>query len=137
MGFIGCSERQPSWLSEFSEFSVAGGGLAGWIRWQCQISDINHQPPPLPPLLLPLLSLPLSAALLLSSPPLILLHPTSAVRARQHESPLHIAIHPLFLPVCASASCISLYFSFCPLLILKLTCTNSAAADKQTVQALL
>lgn len=44
MGFIGCSAvRRPSWLSEFSEFSVSGGWLAGWIRWQCQISDINHQ----------------------------------------------------------------------------------------------
>lgn len=90
MGFIGCSERQPSWLSEFSEFNVAGGWLAGWIRWQCQISDINHQPPP--PLLLPLLP-PLSAAMPFYSPLLlssssILLHPTSAVRARQYESPL-------------------------------------------------
>ncbi|TNN74222.1 hypothetical protein EYF80_015465 [Liparis tanakae] len=53
VGFIGCSAVwQPSWLSEFSEFNVAGGGLAGWIRWQCQSPDINHQPlmppPPLP-----------------------------------------------------------------------------------------
>lgn len=30
VGFIGCSAvRQPSWLSEFSEFSDAGGRLAG------------------------------------------------------------------------------------------------------------
>lgn len=30
MGFIGCSAgRQPSWLSEFMEFNVAGGWLAG------------------------------------------------------------------------------------------------------------
>lgn len=51
--------RQPSWLSEFSGFTVAGGWLAGWIRWQCQSSDINHQPPPLSavsPLSSPLLS---------------------------------------------------------------------------------
>lgn len=48
--------------------------LAGWIRWQCQIPDINHQPP----LLLPPLSAvsPFSSP---SSPLLFLLHPASAV----------------------------------------------------------
>lgn len=80
MGFIGCSERQPSWLSEFSEFSSAGGWLAGWIRWQCQISDINHQP-----LLLPS-SPPLSAVMPFHSP---LLHSTSSLEPVKTNLPFY------------------------------------------------
>lgn len=57
--------EQPSWFSEFSAGGWLAGWLAGWIRWQCQISDINHQPPlPLLPLLLPL-----SAVMPFYSPP--------------------------------------------------------------------
>lgn len=92
VGFIGCSAvRQPSWLSEFSEFSVARGWVAGWIRWQCQISDINHQPPP------PVLLLLLSAVSPFYSPLLLLLlllllcpHPLSYLccRACHQNSPL-------------------------------------------------
>lgn len=101
MGFIGCSEREPSWLSEFSEFSVAGGWLAGWIRWQCQISDINHQP-----LLLPSPA-PLSAVMPFHSP---LLHPTSSLEPVDTTLPfywnsssvsiyLHVYLH-LCIPSC-------------------------------------
>lgn len=101
MGFIGCSERQPSWLSEFSEFNVAGGWLAGWIRWQCQISDINHQPPPL--LLLPPLSaaMPFYSPLLLSSSS-ILLHPTSAVEPVNTNHPFYCNSPSVSIYLCIS-----------------------------------
>lgn len=126
MGFIGCSAvRQPSLLSEFSEFSVAGGWLAGWIRWQCQISDINHQPPPLlPP---PPPPPPLSAVSPFYSPLLLLLCPVSAVEVVNTTRPFYcnspfFSIHP--------------HISFCPPvllflspLFLELTSTYRPVAD--------
>lgn len=42
-GFNGC--RESSHLGSVSSVLLEAGWLAGWIRWQCQISDINHQPP--------------------------------------------------------------------------------------------
>lgn len=135
VGFTGCSAvRQPSWLHEFSEFNVAGGWLAGWIRWQCQISDINHHPPsPLLPPPPPLSAVsPFYSPLLLSScasPS----HPASAVDPCQHNSPLLLQF----------TRCFYLFTFHLPVLpfpspwFLKLTCTRRAAADRQTVQALL
>lgn len=100
VGFIGCSAvRQPSWLSEFSEFDVAGGWLAGWIRWQCQISDINHHPlllllPPLPPL---------SAVSPFYSPLLLSASSSSSVLpllwSLSTQLTPCIAIHPVFLSI--------------------------------------
>lgn len=60
---------------------LEAGWLAGWIRWQCQISDINHQPPPPLLLLLP----PLSAVSPFSSSPSLL--SSLCCRACQHNSP--------------------------------------------------
>lgn len=101
VGFIGCSAvRQPSWLSEFSEFDVAGGWLAGWIRWQCQISDINHHPlllllPPLPPLSA---VSPFYSPLLLSSPPPPPPLSCLCCGACQHNSPLLLQFILCFYP---------------------------------------
>lgn len=133
MGFIGCSAvRQPSWLSEFSEFNVARGWLAGWIRWQCQISDINHQPP-----LLLLLPPPLSAVSPFYSPLLLLLCPAFAVEPVNTTHPFYCSSPSLSLSV---YPCISFHLPgllFLSPMFLKLTCIYRAVADRQTVQALL
>ncbi len=125
VGFTGCSAvRQPSWLSEFSEFNVAGGWLAGWIRWQCQISDINHQPP-----LLLLPPPPLSAVSPFYSPLLLflLLSPISAIEAVNTTCPFYcnspfLSIHP------HTCLCLPLLLFLSPL-FLKLTYTYRAVAD--------
>lgn len=133
VGFIGCSAvRQPSWLSEFSEFDVAGGWLAGWIRWQCQISDINHHPPPLlllpPPPPLSAVS-PFYSPLLRSSPPPPPPLSCLCCGACQHNSPLLLQFTLCFYPSSFHV----------PLSIPSVSQTHiyRAEADRQTVQALL
>lgn len=120
VGFIGCSERHPSW---FSEFSFAGGWLAGWIRWQCQNSDINHQPL----LLLP----PLSAMMPFHSPLIFLLlhspRPTSAVEPINTTLPFNSKSPSVSILLYTPS--ISLCFSFYPLLFHKLTCSYRDVAD--------
>lgn len=120
VGFIGCSERHPSW---FSEFSFAGGWLAGWIRWQCQNSAINHQPL----LLLPPLSamMPFYSALIF-----LLLHsPPSYLCCRAINTTLPFNSKSPSFSVLLYTSSISLCFSFYPLLFHKLTCSFRDVAD--------
>lgn len=47
--WVQCSEAAI--LAEWVQWVQCCWRLVGWIRWQCQIADINHQPPLLPPLL--------------------------------------------------------------------------------------
>lgn len=110
--------------------------LAGWIRWQCQISDINHQPlllllPPPPPPPLSAVS-PFYSPLLLSSPPP---HACPCCRACQHNLRLSLFTFSFSLHLCITFHLSALLFLYPP--FLKLTCIYGALADKQTVQALL
>lgn len=117
MGFIGCSAvKQPSWLSEFSEFSVAGGWLAGSGGSARSLISITSHCCRRHHCLL------CHPSTVLSSP--LPLH-CLLYRVRRHNSTLLIAIHTFSL-------CLSTYFPvlfFLLLLFYKLTCVYRAVAD--------
>lgn len=130
MGFSGCSARQPSWQSEFSEFSVAGGWLTGWLD-QVAVPDLWYQSQAAAAAAAAAATTVCCDALPLSSPPLIPPPPWSLSQHKSHSVlQLGLCFYPSILQPPAASP---LY----PLLFLKLTCTHSAVADRQTVRALL